>query len=449
MAKPSKLDSRLNLIIQRLKEGPATSQELRNLFTPPLSTSTLGDYIKYIETRRGLPVLHKSNRYELTLETNSANDFLGYRTCSKEVVEQWTILFLLSRRRNQSGTLDELYDAYSRLAEVSADVRKQYNLSSHINQTSFSKATFREYLLHLKDEGYIYVTKVQDSLPGSGRPKNLYTLSDSNPFPVFFDDNKLGAFLDNYHKSKSRLDTVQTEIYHRLINLYPPKTPEAPFNYEILGGRNKIPNTDTLNQLLALPFQEKCIRFIWVARNGNSCSAILRLGLIVFSVEKNSLYAIGKIHPNDTEGLSVFKAPYLNIRLDAVKEMIVTDDEPSLLPAFNSKEYQTLLNQMLSVSPEPPTDVVVRFAQKSHIEEKIHRLQAARDTTASLEAHTDYLEFIDTVRGEGDFAHLIRQYGPDAEIVKPASFREHLRRSSEKVLLAYEKEENTSNEQLS
>ena len=121
--------------------------------------------------------------------------------------------------------------------------------------------------------------------------------------------------------------------------------------------------------------------------------------------------------------------------LDTIKEYKTTKKRNSI---YNSAEYMDIYNEMFSLSVDELESVEVIFDNQDYIRNKINVLKSRRpQSKMTLCEDTDTIIYTDKLRGLGDFASYIREFGRGALVTKPESLRKQMLDSAEKIINNY------------
>ena len=180
---------------------------------------------------------------------------------------------------------------------------------------------------------------------------------------------------------------------------------------------------------------ENLIRLEYTTRSGNPLTVLFETGLIIYSIEKAKLYLLGK---------EFSEQPQLTANYDSIIDVsTITHAENTSYPnnSYHSASYQRVFSEMFSVSLEKPMKVVVRFDLVANVKRKVLYLQQQR-SQASITMYPDenQLEYTDTIRGLGDFANYLRQFGRSAHVIAPVELKEKMQFSVNRALARYEEE---------
>ena len=101
------------------------------------------------------------------------------------------------------------------------------------------------------------------------------------------------------------------------------------------------------------------------------------------------------------------------------------------------KDYDTSFRIL-----EEPLMVKVRFDLEANVKRKIHYLKQHRSgASITYFPEENQLEYQDTIRGLGDFANYLRQFGRSVHVIEPASLKDKMNFSIDRTLSRYEEDE--------
>lgn len=110
--------------------------------------------------------------------------------------------------------------------------------------------------------------------------------------------------------------------------------------------------------------------------------------------------------------------------------------------SYRSTTYQHIFSEMFSISLEEPLMVKVRFDLEANVKRKIHYLKQHRSgASITYFPEENQLEYQDTIRGLGDFANYLRQFGRSVHVIEPASLKDKMNFSIDRTLSRYEEDE--------
>lgn len=180
-------------------------------------------------------------------------------------------------------------------------------------------------------------------------------------------------------------------------------------------------------KLNPVPFDRRVLSVRYRAKNG-ILTILFSTGLIVYSVEKNRMYLLGRSHVQNTERLTI-------INLDTVIDIRETD-----LPNthYQTQEFRKIYTEMFSISIEPLTHVRVRFQNLPHIEAKLKILSLHRKATCRFAYTGDYILYEDDLRGINDFRNYLRSFGHHYTLLEPLDTAVSIRENLQQHLSVYE-----------
>ncbi len=154
-------------------------------------------------------------------------------------------------------------------------------------------------------------------------------------------------------------------------------------------------------------------------RNLQSTAIRVGIGLIVYVVEKDNIYAIGNIYNNETISEKII------LQVDRIEKATEARDINGkiLNPDWNSSEFKQIFEEMLSISTEEAQGIKVRFDDLHFVENKIDVLIKQRKT-ASLTKKEGYLEYTDTIRGLSDLRSYLRSFMNSYVVLEPTKLRD-------------------------
>ena len=216
----------------------------------------------------------------------------------------------------------------------------------------------------------------------------------------------------------------------------------SPKNLRTSGKRNTLSEEQIsqLSELERFDYRNYALEIHYHSAKRGFLSTVLRVGLILYSVETNRIYLIGK---NELDYDTI-------IPLDSIdREQLAIackEDKPINNYIYNKPEFQQMKRQMLNISTEEAKDVKVRFARLRSIDNRLKRFQEVRSSDRNPAVFTpneDGSEMIytDRIRGVGDFSRFIRRFGRAAIVEFPLELRESIMESSRKIIALYENPE--------
>lgn len=205
-------------------------------------------------------------------------------------------------------------------------------------------------------------------------------------------------------------------------------------NYLTYGREHRV--LDQINSQLETLSQTdytKCqIRIQYKTRKNLLRTVWFQTGLILYSVEKTKLYLLGKSAAENRADQS-FQDTIID--LGTIQNATNTD-----LPnqQYRSAYYQQVVDEMFGISLEEPMEVLVHFDDVANIHRKLTHLTRQRPLATCTPIENQQLEYRDTIRGLGDFASYLRQFGKNARVIAPDVLKQKMSDSVDKTLKRYE-----------
>lgn len=179
------------------------------------------------------------------------------------------------------------------------------------------------------------------------------------------------------------------------------------------------------------PYTEYALSIPYTTNRGIVVTVLFRVGMVMYSVETNRIYLIGK----DDEDRNTI------IALDRIRLDEVSVAEDSFNYIFESPEFKAIFDEMFHLSTEPAVRVQVRFQNLPFISAKVQRLCSIRPKASVRAINNDTeLLYTDTLRGMDDFARYLRRFGRSVIADSPEELRERLIFTSRKTIRMYREE---------
>lgn len=208
-------------------------------------------------------------------------------------------------------------------------------------------------------------------------------------------------------------------------------------NYLIYGRNHSILRqlSQWMKKLSESNYTEKLIRIEYKTRSDCTLNILFQTGMVIYNVEKASLYLLGREFKDDPALGSNF-----NTIIDVSTITLIQEtDYPNT--HYRSKGYQRIFSEMFSISLERPSKVIVRFDLEANVRRKVEALQQQRTyASVTLYPEENQLEYTDTLRGINDFASYLRQFGKSVHVIAPPRLKRKMARSVELTLGRYEEE---------
>lgn len=197
---------------------------------------------------------------------------------------------------------------------------------------------------------------------------------------------------------------------------------------------------DTLTRLDSYDYATHLLQIEYRTKSCEIISVTFSTGMIVYSLEKDSVYLMGKCN-NDN----------IIIRYDSITHISETDE---INRHFNSDEFKELYDTMFSISVDKPVKVVVEFENIFNIRKKLEQLCAQRQSAGKLQfinhkksnttdthERVDKIVYTDTISGLSDFAAYLRRFGRAATVIEPQELKAMIDFSVNRTLERYLQED--------
>lgn len=163
-------------------------------------------------------------------------------------------------------------------------------------------------------------------------------------------------------------------------------------------------------------------------------SLLFSTGLIVYCLEKDTVYLLGQNTNTDTSDEEFLPQTIININT-------ISNIRETEMPNFcyMSETFQEIFETMFSISIEPPVDVKVEFDMTEELKRELRHLEVQR-RYAKLQILEETIIYEDKIRGLSDFINYLRQFGGQILYAEPAAIREKLCFSSKSALQRYREE---------
>ncbi len=188
---------------------------------------------------------------------------------------------------------------------------------------------------------------------------------------------------------------------------------------------------DKIKQLNSYDYAGFLLRIEYTTKACEIISVTFATGMMVYSLEKDSLYLMGK---NGSDNII--------IKYDSITHISETN-EPNI--HFNSDEFKQLYNTMFSISVDKPVRVTVEFDNIFNIRKKLEQLCSQRHATCKLQFKTyeknDKIIYTDIVSGLSDFAAYLRRFGRAATVIEPQELKDMISFSVNRTLERYLQED--------
>ena len=385
-------------IVNYLKEnGRVTSHELCEAFK--MSRSSLSDDIHAINQQAPIIVSPSRGIYELVEE------FSVRAKLDRCHIRRWYIMLLLSEH---PAEFKEILSALDK-AGIPISINTLYSDLKIMKQN--------QYVTSFSDNGRtLYSSRRLVAADRSDIERYFSSKNTKNAYPRILIDSYNTINEKLAHSFMTDNQNVLDSSSLRLTNRY------NLFSKEQLG---------LLEEFQAFPYKEYYLSIPYKTNTGSVIISHIAIGLIIYSVETNRLYLLGK---NDEDLKTI-------IPLDHVLMNEITVLEEHANHSYQSAEFQRIFDEMFHLSMEAPVKVRVRFENIPSISSKLQRLTETR-MLSKTEIINDGREILytDTLRGLEDFARYLRRFGRSALVDEPPELRERMIATSRKVLSLYNEE---------
>lgn len=249
------------------------------------------------------------------------------------------------------------------------------------------------------------------------------------------DIGNAGTMLSNVpigHPYYKQLKSINEKINLSLGNIEPKET--SLDNYIVYGRKQFQFETiaSELKKLDGYDYTHKLLKIDYQTNIGESVSIFFATGMIVYVLEKDTIYLMGKNYSSE------YKENII-IRINQISKIEELSEKHE---HFNSKEFQEIHKTMFSISVEEPVDVIVEFTNVFNIKKKLIQLCAQRPTAKKLQYIDDKIIYRDTIRGLPDFANYLRRFGRSCHVIEPPALQDMITFSVNRSLERYLQEEN-------
>ncbi len=226
-------------------------------------------------------------------------------------------------------------------------------------------------------------------------------------------------------------------------------------NYIVYGRKHEEFDTISsyLSDFIKFDYKHKILQIEYMSRDYGKCQVLFATGMIVYCLEKDAMYVIGKNMGGENIPDNL---PYIIINLKNISGISETSDANL---HFNSEYFQSVFEYMFSISVEKPVDVIVDFERFANIERKTSYLKKQRSHTniiknteknyeteellsePELSFGKNTIRYKDKISGLSDFANYLRQFGSSVKVVEPQELKEKMIFSVKRTLERYNEED--------
>jgi len=259
--------------------------------------------------------------------------------------------------------------------------------------------------------------------------KHSVTLSLSHK-----DISKIGVALSNLptgHPYYHQLSSVKDKVNLALGNI---ESDNGNSDNYIVYGRKQFEFETISSQLKRLEkyhYKEQILNIRHLTKSGREICTVFATGIIVYALEKDAVYLMGKSFYEDNTYNTIIK--WDNI--------VAIEDTCMENTFFHADEFQDIYRTMFSISMEEPVKVVVEFDNIFNIKKKLMQLCTQRTSAEKLQFVNDKIIYTDTVRGLSDFANYLRRFGRSFRVIEPPELKDMLQYTVTRSLERYLQEE--------
>lgn len=321
-----------------------------------------------------------------------------YKNVESLDVDAMVIVYLIQQNKHPIS-LDDLTMRYMKYNDENIEyivdhpkVKQEYD-----NQ----KAEIKKKLEKLVEDCVILYSKEKDSISVTKNAPQLINLDG--------DDIERYLYAIRAYGSVYPLRDILLNVEEKLNPYISEDMFSDSTEYIIVGNRiNNNPHViEKLQVLSVIPYDRYAIKInlkgkpIWILA-----------GLVVYAVDKDKLYLIGKVK----------KEKYRIIDIEDISGEIEVDEKrPNNL--FQSEEYIQLSRDMFSVSAEPKEHVVVEVKDFGSLRRKFETLCYHRNNAVIKEKDSETFIYEDDIRGMSDFSKYLRRYGRSVKVIAPESLK--------------------------
>lgn len=189
-------------------------------------------------------------------------------------------------------------------------------------------------------------------------------------------------------------------------------------------------STENLRKITALDYMHKILLIKYKTKSGKIIPEQLAVGKIIYSMEKDNFYILGKSMRGEQKNTT--------INVSSILEAAETDTKHDY---YDSVYLKKLFRDMFGISTEAPVNVRVQFNDVAHIKKKIKFLTKQR-SNSKMTLENESIIYTDTISGLPDFKRYLRKFGKNVHVLEPDSLKKEMEESVEKALLRYEEEGN-------
>lgn len=203
-------------------------------------------------------------------------------------------------------------------------------------------------------------------------------------------------------------------------------------NYIIYGkkmnGLNAV--AKGLEKISKCDYRNKVLKISSMSQNNDRKISVFATGKVVYNVEKDILYLIGKEYQSKKDN---DKFHYKIIKVSNIYDVEETD---RVNDCYNDIYFKRQLDYMFSISVEKPVYVKVEFDRVAKVQRKVESLAKNRKY-ADIEVLEGKIVYTDKISGLSDFIMYLRRFGKSVHVVEPESLKRKLQYSVNNTLKRY------------
>jgi len=417
--KNAKMEEKLLLLIDKLEEnGRLSIKEITAILG--CNRQSAHNYLSRL-TEKGIPLTrHLINNqafYSIEEMPEKLSDSIHYLPMTADVLRKYAIIQVLQRAPMTLSDLRKMFSKeYKDRDHYCIDIGQThfYQLLKELIQTG-EIAPYREKSFDSEK----YLTKYY--LTGNSVPL-IWTVDIDELYNTYDLLSNLSPGVPYFEQLKSVCQKL-----HQILGAVDEETLEFR-NYQIYGRNLKAFDEMSTHreQLKKYDYKNKILEIEYDSKKGNHHSILFAVGLVVYSMEKDSIYLMGETPENNSED----ESSHLIINIRNIINIRGTDIPHK---CYNSEFYQKAFKTMFSISTEPSETVTVEFDPLASIKTKLDILRAQRNVKESA----DPWLYTDEISGLSDFAGYLRQFGKSAHVKAPATLQEKMMFSVNRSLERY------------
>lgn len=420
-SRTTKKEEKMNLLLRAFQEKDQLSvKEITELLT--CSRKSAYNYINGLQ-HYGYAFYTQTCKnqtfYSLKESDPQVSPVLSYRPLTADILRKYTIIQVL-----QKGPVSRK-DFRKQFIFPKSDKGDNNGYPLDISQSLFYK------LVHqLIDDGDIIFNKDECH----------YYLTDAHiPYVLSLDADSLFDMHDKLscispgHPCYKQLHSIYQKEELLLGN---PNEDTPYFDHYLIYGRS-YQSSDHIRQQLALleqyDYQHKLLEINYQTRRAAHVSTLFATGIIVFCLEKDTLYLLGKtVRAGSGPETSLCSI----INMGRVQSITCTEKKHS---CYHSDYFQSVFDAMFSISADPPVRVKVEF--DAALEHRIIQLSIQRKKASiARDSRKNTLIYTDLISGLYDFANYLRQFGTHAKVLEPAKLKKIMELTVTRSLERYNEE---------